>query len=95
MAKFRDVKTPQKFASAVISENSDSRSCLGTRGANLSCICGLLWWRRLDGLVNRSETGGRRSTSAQSMGVGRSEAQAEADCGSAWVVGYATKRSYR
>jgi hypothetical protein len=81
------------FLWPVVSENSDSRGYHDTRGTNLDYLVNFSWWRGLDDLAKRSETGGRRSINAQSIAAGRTKAQAEPKFGSAWVVGYATKRS--
>ena len=87
-------KRQMLFFCPVVSEYSDSRGYHDTRGTNLDYLVNFSWWREFDDLAKRSETGGRRSISAQSIAAGRT-AQAEPKFESAWVVGYATKRSWR
>jgi hypothetical protein len=50
----QSVKTTESGGvSAVISENSDSRSYHDSHGANLGSIVNFPWWRGLDDLAKR------------------------------------------
>lgn len=55
----------------VIPEKSDYRSYYVTHEENLGCIVKFPWWRELDDFTNRSETDGRRSTSAAMLSSSR------------------------